>query len=413
MGGEVILTGQVLEELATSLDISPTDYARAVDSYGAVSNWLIEGFNLREYPQCNQAPDIFPQGSINLGTVVRPIRNGKEADFDVDLVCELKNSIAMSPSETKNQVGARLKKNQIFKDKLEPEGTRCWTLSYAKSQGIGFHMDILPSIPDAIPPELKITHKDTETEVYSWSYSSPKGYAEWFRKQNTTFGSFVLAQKRQLFEKAYREDGKTKIFASVQEVPEQLIRTPLQRTVQILKRHRDVYFNNDPVKPISIIITTLAAILYNGEMDLYDSLINIVDKLKQFSGYLENANFKLNEKVVWRNLITRYYEDGVWKWRISNPINGKENFADRWHEDKDARARAFFRWVDQVNKAIQELKTLSNITDIKNLFEKQFFWRIPDSLETRIGLKAPAISFPSIQLKSQPKQWSDSLNEPR
>lgn len=409
MGGEVILTGQVLEELAKSLDISPTDYARAVDSYTAVANWLIDGFNLKEYPQCNQEPDIFPQGSINLGTIVRPIRNSKETDFDVDLVCELKNSITISPSETKNQVGSRLKKNQIFKDKLDPEGTRCWTLSYAKSQGIGFHMDILPSIPDVTPPNLKITHKDEKTGVYSWNYSSPKGYAEWFRKQNRTFGSFALAQKRHLFENAYREDGKTKIFETIQEVPEQLVRTPLQRAIQILKRHRDVYFNNDPVKPISIIVTTLAALLYDGEMDLYDSLINIVDKMRQFSGYIEDANFKLNEKITWRNLITRFYEDGVWKWKISNPTNEKENFADKWHEDGNARAKAFFKWVEQVNKDIQELKSSRNITDIRKLFERVFFWRIPDSLETRLGLKAPAISFPNVQPKSQPKQWSGSI----
>ena len=42
------------------------------------------------------------------------------------------------------------------------------------------------------------------------------------------------------------------------------------------------------------------------------------------------------------SLITRT-ADG--KWSILNPTNPGENFADRWHEDDHARAKAFFQWV--------------------------------------------------------------------
>lgn len=31
--------------------------------------------------------DIFPQGSFSLGTVVRPYRESKEMDYDLDFVC--------------------------------------------------------------------------------------------------------------------------------------------------------------------------------------------------------------------------------------------------------------------------------------------------------------------------------------
>jgi hypothetical protein len=408
MSGDFILIGQVLGELAKSLDISPADYIRAVDSYNAVAEWLNQGFALHEYPQCNREPDVFPQGSINLGTIVRPIREGKEADFDIDLVCELKNSIVMVPKDVKGQVGNRLKKNQIYKDKLDSEGKRCWTLNYAKSQGIGFHMDILPSIPDVIPLDIKITHKDETTDSYSWRYSSPKKYADWFRKQNKTFGVFVKSQKQQLFETALKGDGATRLFEKVEDVPEQLVRTPLQRTIQILKRHRDVYFleKNSDHKPISIIITTLAALLYNGENDIYDSLINIIEKLRKFSGYIENAQFRLNEDVAWGKLITRFQEDGVWKWKIVNPTNEKENFADRWHENSNARAKVFFDWLEQIYKDVQEIKSSKDITTMRKLFERLFYWKLADDVETRLGIRAPDISFPSVQLKSQPKPWS-------
>ncbi|HNX82474.1 MAG TPA: nucleotidyltransferase, partial [Candidatus Omnitrophota bacterium] len=370
--------------------------------------WLNQGFALHEYPQCNREPDVYPQGSINLGTIVRPLREGKEADFDIDLVCELKNSTIMEPRDVKGQVGNRLKKNQTYKDKLEPEGKRCWTLDYAKSQGIGFHMDILPSIPDATPLDLKITHKNEINGLYSWTYSSPKKYSDWFRKQNKTFGTFAASQRRQLFEDMFKEDKRTKLFEKVEDVPEQLVRTPLQRTIQILKRHRDVNFLNkkSDYKPISIIITTLAANLYDGENDVYDSLINIINKLRQFSGYIENAQFRLDEKIVWRELITRFMEGGVWKWRIKNPTNEKENFADRWHEDNNARAKAFFEWVEAIYKDVQKLKASNDIISIRKLFEELFYWKIPDGAETRWGIRAPAILFPSVQPKSQPKPWS-------
>ena len=54
--------------------------------------------------------------------------------------------------------------------------------------------------------------------------------------------------------------------ARVEDVPEYQVKTPLQQGIQILKRHRDIMFVEDPDdKPISIIITTLAAHAYNNE----------------------------------------------------------------------------------------------------------------------------------------------------
>ena len=62
-------------------------------------------------------------------------------------------------------------------------------------------------------------------------------------------------------------------LASIDDVPTWERRTPLQRTIQILKRHRDVRFkDNCEFAPISMIITTLAAQAYQGEEDLYEAL---------------------------------------------------------------------------------------------------------------------------------------------
>ena len=70
-----------LSQIADELNITPTMLDKAVKSYTAVGTWLSDGipYNVK----------ITPQGSMNLGTVVRPITEKDE--YDVDLVCLLKN----------------------------------------------------------------------------------------------------------------------------------------------------------------------------------------------------------------------------------------------------------------------------------------------------------------------------------
>jgi hypothetical protein len=92
----------------------------------------------------------------------------------------------------------------------------------------------------------------------------------------------------------------------IDDLPAYKWKTPLQQAVQILKRHRDMMFLNEPqeIKPISIIITTLSAEAYQGELELADALRNI---LKNMPG-----------------LISGQKPD------IPNPVNPHENFADKW-----------------------------------------------------------------------------------
>jgi len=57
--------GQMLSKIADELNITPTMQQKAISSYEAVGKWIGEGldYNVR----------IMPQGSMNLGTVIKPI----------------------------------------------------------------------------------------------------------------------------------------------------------------------------------------------------------------------------------------------------------------------------------------------------------------------------------------------------
>ncbi len=127
--------------------------------------------------------------------------------------------------------------------------------------------------------------------------------------------------------------------ASIEDVPEWSVRTPLQRSVQILKRHRDTYFASDSdAKPISIIITTLAGHAYRNEEDIFDALDSIVKRMPSF---IENRN-------------------GVW-W-VENPVDEDENFADKWIEYPERR-EAFVNWLKKVEQDFMRVSEAASVRE--------------------------------------------------
>jgi hypothetical protein len=213
------------------------------------------------------------------------------------------------------------------------EGRRCWTLNY--SDGAQFHMDVVPALPngrevremlesrrfDARWAATAIAITDNERLNYAvlsddWPRSNPKGYLEWFKSRMVV----VLNERK-------RELAKS-LNASVEQIPDYRVRTPLQASIMILKRHRDIMFEKVEVNccPISIIITTLAAHAYNGERDVADALLSILSNMERF---IERDE---------RNLAV-----------IRNPSDPMENFADKWAEYPE-RERSFFAWLRQARE---------------------------------------------------------------
>lgn len=332
---------EALLEAARKLDIAPHKYRQAIERFSSMKAHLEQGV----YPGTIRVPEVYLQGSFKLGTEIRPFKNSKDADYDIDLVCNLAHlKQYVQPSTVKEQVGDRIRQNGTYARLLDDEGKRCWTLNYAEEDGIGFHMDVLPSISEsglqAHSSAIAATNKD-EQEQYSWTTSNPKGFAQWFYEKNgVAFEREKLTQKTQIF------NNQRQMYGSVNDVPNIHVKTPLQRAIQLLKRHRDVRFSQSEVenfKPISMIISVLAAKCYQNETTIFETLRNLITRLEQQANQL-TAQFIYNQLDASSlySLITRT-QDG--KWIISNPTNPGENFADRWHEDDHARAKAFFQWI--------------------------------------------------------------------
>lgn len=324
---------ELLDELGRTLDISPSEYDAAVRSYGAVGTHLSkEGSLLAPYQ-----PEILPQGSFMLGTMIKPIN--ETDDLDIDLVCQL---VGKSPSwsqhDLKQIVGDQLKASPIYRPMLEPEGRRCWTLRYSSKEK--YHMDILPAIVDSgyrvmlerafseqelrNLDELAVRITDsrrfdytTETMHLLWLKSNPFGYGRWFFNQATL-----------PMIKAYS------LNESIKPVPQyQTDKLPLQRVVQILKRHRDLMFNGNDHKPISIIITTLAARAYKKETSVLEALQNVIEGMTR---YIEEVLDPGTGRIV--------------KW-VRNPVNPEENFADKWIETPE-KEENFYKWIHKVREDV-------------------------------------------------------------
>ncbi len=327
---------EILEELGKTLDISETQYEAAVKSYEAVGNWLAkEDSTLAPY-----SPEILPQGSFMLGTMVKTI-NDKD-DLDIDLVCQLKGKNSnWTQEDLKQKVGERLNAHVTYKKMLDKEGRRCWTLAYSNSAN--YHMDILPSIVDKgyriilekafSDAELKDIEKlgiritDNQIDNYKWETN----HLEWMKSNPFGYGRWFFQQATLDFRKSFS------LNESIAPVPKyNKEKLPLQRVVQILKRHRDMLFNGDEHKPISIIITTLASKAYKKETSIIEALINVVNEMP--------------------NHIEEYWSDEYGKMikRISNPVNDEENFADKWIEYPQ-REKNFYNWLNEVQKDLNNI----------------------------------------------------------
>lgn len=334
----------VLQNLADTLDIPDYAYEDACLKYEEVGEHLAaDDSDLRLYN-----PSIYAQGSFRLGTAVQPF--GRSDEFDIDLVCQLEiRKESISQRDLKSKIGKRLEESEVL-SKIIEASRRCWVLNYPGEPGMfEFHMDVLPSIPnlERTPTGILLT----DTELRMWQKSNPLAYAEWFKgRMEVVF----RVRKAALAES---------LAASIEEVPDWRVKTPLQRCIQILKRHRDVYFERKPeLRPVSIILTTLAAHAYANEEEIFNSLIKITEKM---------PNFIESRKGVW--------------W-VENPVESEENFADKWNQYPERR-EAFLAWLQKVKADFANLEQAESVSKGLDLLDAVLGKQMMDKVAARMQVK--------------------------
>lgn len=364
-----IVRKELMDKIAHALDITPDMFNKAMSVANGLANYIEnQGYTV----------EVYKQGSFKLGTIIKPYKKDRDSDYDMDLVVQyVDKKEKQNHSAIKQRLGDALKKSQ-YKNYLDKEGRRCWTLIYPKTATIdaSFHIDLLPcldedaSVKETISPikyrntAIAITNiKDKESNpiVYDWQSSNPKGYIQWFHELNTNkYNSVRTQDKKRVFE------ANRTLFESVEKVGDEYTRTPLQKVIQILKRHRDVMYTNNiytDYKPISIIITTLVgkiveenSIVYNST---YELLYQILLGLEFYAGLLTaGMTSGFSEDFKNKKLITKHMHMGKPYWSIKNPADSNENLANRWNDDSQYSIE-FFKWIKQAKNDLIDILEFS------------------------------------------------------
>lgn len=293
----------IFDSLANELNITASMLDKAETAYNALGAYI---------KASNEDWDvaIYPQGSFELGTVIKPLT--EEEQYDVDLIIHVKHP-SFNAEQLRNAVMELLLKHGRYEGKVENKKP-CIRIQYAESSQ--FHMDIASAIDSFSNDEsIQIARFDGISSYY-YDISNPIGYIKWF-KSTMQYEEFRKAQA--VFEAQ----------TVVQELKLSRIRTPLQKAVQILKRHRDIYFmnrNDSDNRPSSIIVTTLCAMAYADTFGTYEkenTYLTILNMLNRIPHYLN------------RNEAGEFY--------LVNPSNPEENFLKKWNEN-DALVLAFREW---------------------------------------------------------------------
>lgn len=314
----------VLDEICQALELTNTQLEAVQTSYEAVAEWLSASDN----PLLKWI-DIYVHGSAGLGTTVRPLNR---EDFDVDLICKvLRFATDRAPAELKRIVGERLKENARYAGMIE-EKKRCWRLNYARE----YHLDISPTIINAecsnggeLVPDKKLR---------KFKPTNPKGYKALFERRAALRPSLRVGKSMAIQDRA-----------SVEPFPVHgVVKGILRRTVQLLKRHRDVHFQEviEDVAPISIIITTLAAQAYEYcvKTFTFDSELDVLV-----------ATIRLMPHFIDQPVV-----NGRRNYVVANEAAIGENFAERWNTEPP-RAAAFYAWHAKV---LADFETLSDLEGI-------------------------------------------------
>ncbi|WP_205836863.1 nucleotidyltransferase domain-containing protein [Neorhizobium alkalisoli] len=342
-----------LEALVKELDVPDHRYEQAETSYSSLGEWLHRpASTVRQYD-----PQVYCQGSFRLGTAIRPHTDAEE--YDVDSVVELRllTKRDKTQQQLKTMLGTEIKAYHDAMAMVKPvrEGNRCWILDYA--DGAQFHMDVVPAVPNHEQQyrllnarmlntswaSTAISITDRREPTYKiltddWPRSNPKGYANWFASRQ----AIVFERRKRALLEAMQRQGVT---ASVERLPAFKVKTPLQSAIMILKRHRDNMFARDlDMRPISVIITTLAAHAYNNQDTISGALFAILNDMDKFIVYDGN------------------------KYVIANPTDSLENFADKWNREPQKKD-AFDSWLRQARVdfyAAAQAATFKDMADALN-----------------------------------------------
>ena len=328
-------TDILLADVAIRVQLSQTDYNKAVDRYQTINDWIErDGSPLKDLVQL-----FYPQGSMAIGATIAS--KLKTDEFDIDLVAQLGLPKDVLPHEPLDLLFKAIRGEPGSRYyRMTKRRTRCVTVDYSDDM----HIDVTPVIRRWGTPEREswLFHDRPEAPQEP-SYSlvaNPYGFAEWFKANTPPDQDFA-----DIFEKraAEYEQLMFKEAADSDPVPPQ--EPPFQKSkavivLQLLKRWRNVQYDaRSGRRPPSILIAKLVA-----------DAANHTDRLSE--ELLLQARHMLSEFRRWHGAGCRIH--------VANLVCEQDVLTDRWPESLQDQAI----FIDDLKNLVTKVERLVSGCDL-------------------------------------------------
>jgi hypothetical protein len=298
----------MLADIAVRIQLTPTDYQKAVDHYEAIKEWI----DRDDSPLHGRVQLLYPQGGFMIGATTA--RHATDADFDIDVMAQVGWPTNVDPEfalSTTHQA-IRGEPGSRYYEKAERK-TRCSTVHYD-----GIHLDVTPAVR-LIQREEKTSYifhskPSDPNEPKLTLYANPFGFGQWFLANTPADQIFGL-----YFEKASLDYDRMRLEAlakaDADPVPVQM---PIYRksraviSLQLTKRWRNLGYDRRHPKlrlPPSVLLAYYIATNANQTRTLADELIHQVECMIKALEDAERAHRTVRE---------------------FNPACAEDELTDRW-----------------------------------------------------------------------------------
>lgn len=266
----------LLTDIAVRVQLTPTDYQKAVERYETISEWI----DREASPLHGQVELVYPQGGFAIGATVAGYADN---DFDIDLIAQLTMPLDVDAEVPLSLLheAIRGEEGSRYFTKTDRK-TRCITVTYAEMR-----LDVTPAVRTLWKPERTgvIFHSKPEKPLERRSYwANPYGFAEWFNERTLAeqpFGYFFEQRSLQFDQTRLQVE----LGAEADPVHDQM---PAYRkswalvALQLIKRWRNLAYARRHPKvrcPPSVLLAHYVALHANQTASLTDELIHQVEQM--------------------------------------------------------------------------------------------------------------------------------------
>jgi hypothetical protein len=336
---------EALIDAARRVQLSPTKHKQAEQHYLALCEYIDRPGNSLH---C-KVHECFASGSFGTGTVVAS--NVTKAEYDVDVVVELKILHTANPEETLQLLFEAIngKPGSRYYGKVK-KNSRCVTVTYDD----GVKVDLMPvARRPELPERCSNLFHSKNGEQYHKPVD-PYDFREHFNQHVAEDRFFFEAVQKRA---AQVNDSEYVVKADTEAMPAPIPleqKSPLVAAIQLIKRHRDICYRRDSRKhlrkPPSVAINALALEVEDTKTAFVDVVIAVATKIR---GRIVTADRMLD------------------KIEVENPAWPRDIFTDRWPETRTSQ-QMYAEDLRNLIAGLTELKRADSEEEMHKILERLF-----------------------------------------